>query len=138
MPGGTGRSRRRCGTCSAKRVVEPVSTLLGGALDSVPAYASWGELRPPGQRAEDALALVEEGFRAVKIRIAPERADEGIGVVAAVREAVGEGLEIIVDLNQWWRMAGDIGPRLGPAGARRIDRAAARVRGPVGGGAVAR
>ncbi|HUA06510.1 MAG TPA: mandelate racemase/muconate lactonizing enzyme family protein [Solirubrobacteraceae bacterium] len=99
---------------------QPVATLLGGALTSVPAYASWGELRPPGQRAEDALALVEEGFRAVKIRIAPERADEGIGVVAAVREAVGEGLEIIVDLNQWWRMAGDTGPRLGPAGARRI------------------
>ena len=99
---------------------EPVATLLGGALSELPAYASWGEQRPPGQRAEDALALVEEGFRAVKIRIAPERADEGIGVVAAVREAVGEGLEIIVDLNQWWRMAGDTGPRLGPAGARRI------------------
>ncbi len=86
----------------------------------MPAYASWGELRPPGRRAEDALGLVEEGFRAVKIRIAPERADEGVGVVAAVRDAVGDRLEIIVDLNQWWRMAGDLGPRLDPAGARRI------------------
>jgi len=55
----------------------------------------------------------------VKIRIAPERADEGIGVVAAVRDAVGDRLEIIVDLNQWWRMAGDLGRRLDPAGARR-------------------
>jgi len=98
----------------------PVASLLGGALDAVPAYASWGELRPSGQRAEDALGLLEEGFRAVKVRIAPERADEGIGVVAAVRDAVGDRLEIIVDLNQWWRMAGDIGPRLDPAGARRI------------------
>jgi L-alanine-DL-glutamate epimerase-like enolase superfamily enzyme len=96
----------------------PVASLLGGALTEIPAYASWGELRPPGQRAEDALALLEEGFRAVKIRIAPDRADEGIGVVAAVRDAVGDRLEIMVDLNQWWRMAGDIDPRLGPAGAR--------------------
>ena len=99
---------------------QPVAALLGGALSGVPAYASWGSLRDPGQRAQDALALVEEGFRAVKVRIAPERADEGIGVVAAVRDAVGDRLEIIVDLNQWWRMAGDVGPRLGPAGARRI------------------
>ena len=97
-----------------------VASLLGGALDAVPAYASWGELRPPGRRAEDALGLLEEGFRAVKIRIAPERADEGIGVVAAVRDAVGDRLEIIVDLNQWWRMAGDLGPRLDLAGARRL------------------
>ena len=99
---------------------QPVASLLGGAGSEVPAYASWGELRPPGRRAEDALGLVEEGFRAVKIRIAPERADEGIGVVAAVRDAVADRLEIIVDLNQWWRMAGDVGPRLDPAGARRI------------------
>ena len=99
---------------------QPVASLLGGARSELPAYASWGELRPPGRRAEDALVLLEEGFRAVKIRIAPERADEGIGVVAAVRDAVGDRLEIIVDLNQWWRMAGDVGPRLDPAGARRI------------------
>ena len=46
-------------------------------------------------------------------------------------------LEIMVDLNQWWRMAGDIDPGLGPADARRIvgrldDRRA------VGGGAAGR
>jgi D-galactarolactone cycloisomerase len=99
---------------------QPVAALLGGALDALPAYASWGSIRDPGQRVEDALALVEEGFRAVKIRIAPARADEGIGVVAAVRDAVGDRLEIMVDLNQWWRMAGDIGPRLDVGGARRI------------------
>jgi D-galactarolactone cycloisomerase len=99
---------------------QPVASLLGGARSGLPAYASWGELRPPGRRAEDALGLVEEGFRAVKIRIAPKRADEGIGVVAAVRDAVGDRLEIIVDLNQWWRMPGDLGARLDPAGARRV------------------
>jgi D-galactarolactone cycloisomerase len=41
-------------------------------------------------------------------------------VVAATRDAVGDGLEILVDLNQWWRMAGDIAPGLGPADARRV------------------
>src|SRR6201990_2005248 len=42
-----------------------VATLLGGAADRIPAYASLGELRGPAQRGEDAHALVERGFKAV-------------------------------------------------------------------------
>jgi D-galactarolactone cycloisomerase len=98
----------------------PVAALLGGALTEVPAYASWGSLRDPGQRAEDAHALVEEGFRGVKIRIARDRIDEGVAAVAAVRAAIGDRLDIMVDLNQWWRMPGDIERGLGPAEARRV------------------
>ena len=98
----------------------PVSTLVGGSVSGVPAYASWGSLRDPAQRAEDAQVLVAEGFRAVKIRIAPGRVDEGVAVVAAVRAAVGDALEIIVDLNQWWRMTGDITRGYGPVDARRV------------------
>ena len=41
---------------------EPVARLLGGAREALPAYASWGELRSPAQRAQDAQALVELGF----------------------------------------------------------------------------
>ena len=117
---------------------QPIAVLLGGACERIPAYASWGELRPPEQRAQDALALVERGFRAVKIRIARDRLDEGVAVVAAVRDAVGDGLDVIVDLNQWWRMAGDIERGLGPADARRVDGAPARARRPVGRGAARR
>jgi L-alanine-DL-glutamate epimerase-like enolase superfamily enzyme len=97
----------------------PVATLLGGAASEIPAYASLGELRSPEQRAEDAHALVADGFRAVKVRIARDRVKEGVAVVGAIREAVGERLDIMVDLNQWWRMAGDIERGLGPVDARR-------------------
>jgi L-alanine-DL-glutamate epimerase-like enolase superfamily enzyme len=104
-----------------RAVGEPVAALLGGAsAEGLPAYASWGELRGPAQRAEDALALAEQGFRAVKVRVARERIDEGVAVVQAVRAAVGDRLAIIVDLNQWWRMAGDIQRGLGPVDARRL------------------
>ena len=105
---------------AGKALAQPVATLLGGSADRLPAYASWGELRSPEQRSEDALRLVEEGFRAVKIRIAPERLDYGVAVVAAVRDAVSRRLEIMVDLNQWWRMPGDIARSLDPPGARRV------------------
>ncbi len=105
---------------AGKALGVPVATLLGGAVAGVTAYASLGELRAPEQRADDAHALVEAGFRAVKVRIARDRVDDGIAVVAAMRAAVGDGLEIMVDLNQWWRMAGDIAPGLGPQAARRV------------------
>ncbi|MBV9605181.1 MAG: mandelate racemase/muconate lactonizing enzyme family protein [Solirubrobacterales bacterium] len=98
----------------------PVATLLGGAATALPVYASWGSLRSAAQRAEDAGALVREGFRGVKVRIARDRIDEGVAVVEAVRSAVGDRLEIMVDLNQWWRMPGDIERGLGPAAARRV------------------
>jgi D-galactarolactone cycloisomerase len=110
---------------AGKALGTPVATLVGGSQQRIAAYASLGELRPPGQRAEDAHALVAAGFRAVKVRIARDRVDEGIAVVAAIRSAVGDAVEIMVDLNQWWRMAGDIAPGLGPQAARRvIDRLA--------------
>ncbi len=98
----------------------PVATLLGGALARLPVYASLGELRFPAQRADDAAALVADGFKAVKVRIARDRLTEGVAVVAAIRDAVGDALEVMVDLNQWWRMAGDIAPGLGPQAARRV------------------
>jgi L-alanine-DL-glutamate epimerase-like enolase superfamily enzyme len=97
-----------------------VAALLGGAVDALPAYASWGSLKDPGQRAEDAHALVDAGFRAVKVRIAPDAIDLGVAAVAAVRAAVGDQLDIIVDLNQWWRMPGDIARGLDPVGARTV------------------
>jgi L-alanine-DL-glutamate epimerase-like enolase superfamily enzyme len=86
---------------------QPVAKLFGNSSDRVPVYASCGELKPPAERAESALALREEGFRAMKIRVRPDRLEEGISTVAAVREAVGDSMEIMVDINQAWRMAGD-------------------------------
>jgi L-alanine-DL-glutamate epimerase-like enolase superfamily enzyme len=40
--------------------------------------------------------------------------------VRATREAVGDSLELMVDLNAAWRMPGDTSPSLEPAGARRV------------------
>src|SRR5579862_8851317 len=53
-----------------KAVGKPVYTLLGGAVDRLAVYASLGELRAPATRAQDARALLDAGFRAVKVRIA--------------------------------------------------------------------
>ena len=91
----------------------PAARLLGGAVDRLPVYASTGELHEPAARYESAPALRALGFRAVKLRLDNERLEAGLAAVRAVREAVGDGMEIMVDLNQGWRMPGDIAPLLG-------------------------
>lgn len=100
---------------------QPVATLFGGELDRLPAYASCGELRPPTARVESVLALRAEGFRAVKLRLDRKSLDEGLATVRAVRDAVGPAMEIMVDLNQAWRMAGDVDPALDLPAVRRIS-----------------
>ncbi len=97
-----------------------VAELLGGEVARVPAYASTADRRSAPERAESALALREEGFRALKIRIDRTRVDEGVATVSAVREAVGDSMEIVVDLNQGWRMAGDVSAPLPAEEVRRL------------------
>jgi L-alanine-DL-glutamate epimerase-like enolase superfamily enzyme len=90
----------------------PVAALFGNVHKRLPVYMSTGELKTPEQRVDTALAAQEQGFRAMKIRIDRNRLADGIASVQAVREAVGDGFEIMVDLNQSWRMAGDVEPAL--------------------------
>jgi len=99
---------------------QPVATLFGGATDRLPAYASFGELKSPAARADAVVAAREAGFRAVKIRIGRADVEAGLAAVRATRDAVGIDVAIMVDLNQWWRMAGDISPALDVAAVRRI------------------
>ena len=99
---------------------KPVAELLGGGIDRVPAYASTGDRQAPSERAESALALRDEGFKALKIRIDRTQVDEGVAAVIAVREAVGDTMGIMVDLNQGWRMPGDLSPALARDAVRAV------------------
>lgn len=86
----------------------PVANLFGGTATKLPAYASFGELRKPKERAKAAEAAHAKGFQACKIRIARDRLDEGIEAVRETRKALGPHFGIAVDMNQMWRMSGDI------------------------------
>jgi L-alanine-DL-glutamate epimerase-like enolase superfamily enzyme len=89
-----------------KATGQPIYRLLGGYRDRVKAYASTGELREPARRAEDARAIVEKGFRAIKIRIRSDDPRTDLAVVEAVRDAVGPDIDIMVDANQAWPIHG--------------------------------
>src|SRR5918992_2686851 len=78
----------------------PLYKLWGLCTDRVRAYASLVEVRSPERRAEDALRLLDAGYRAVKLRLHSPTLKEDIAQVEAVREAVGDRMEIMVDANQ--------------------------------------
>ena len=82
---------------------KPVWQLLGGSeAGRAPVYASTGEIHPPKQRADEVLELVEKGFKSIKLRVKDHKITEDIAQVAAVRQAVGDEIEIGVDANQGW------------------------------------
>ena len=89
----------------------PVSQLLGGRNDRLRAYASTGEAVTPEERVERCLGLVERGIGAVKLRFRGDRWRDDLAVAEAVRSAVGDRLELMIDANQGWRMPGDRTPR---------------------------
>jgi L-alanine-DL-glutamate epimerase-like enolase superfamily enzyme len=84
----------------AKAVGWPLYRLLGGRSRPIPAYAGGISLgfQPPAELVAEARGLVERGYRALKLRVGDTwRAD--VERVEAVRVALGDSVEILVDAN---------------------------------------
>ena len=78
----------------------PVARLWGGFSDRVVAYCATGEVRSPQRRVDDVQRMLSEGYKAVKFRFHLADPREDLKVVEAVRAAVGDRIEIMVDANQ--------------------------------------
>ncbi len=77
----------------------PLARLLGADLLPVRAYGAVG-YEGPERAARVAAAWVERGFRGVKAKIGYEDVQQDLEVIRAMRRAVGDGVEIMVDYNQ--------------------------------------
>ncbi|GGD69561.1 enolase C-terminal domain-like protein [Microbacterium murale] len=100
---------------AGRKLGVPVWKLVGGYRDSVPAYASTmcgdevpGGLSSPDDYAAFAVSLVEKGYKGVKLHtwmppvsFAPD-AKIDIRACAAVREAVGPDIALMLDSNHWY------------------------------------
>lgn len=90
------------------RVLErPLWLVLGGRADRLIAYASSGERVEPAERVRRAVAMRDAGIHALKIRFSHSDWRRDVEVVEQVRHAVGSTMQVMVDVNQGWRMAGD-------------------------------
>jgi mandelate racemase len=84
----------------ARAAGQPLCRLLGAAPRPLPIYASlrgWGAT----MLAEEAgQAVATLGARVVKFKVGQPRLEDDLDTVGAVRAAVGDGVEILVDYNQ--------------------------------------
>lgn len=85
----------------------PLYKMLGGQSGRVRAYASTGEIHPPQQRVDEVLRMRDEGFAAVKLRFHRPEPRRDLAALEAVRKAVGDTMDIMVDANQAWNLPGD-------------------------------
>lgn len=82
----------------------PLSEVIGGRVrERINLYGSAGMYQSPEKYAEEAAAIAQLGFRAYKMRpgIGP---DEDVRAVNMVREAIGLGVDLMIDAHTWWRM----------------------------------
>lgn len=88
----------------------PVWDLLGGRDGRVRAYASSAVHRPVADMVAVARRARRLGFAALKVRFGRADPADDLAVVRAIRDDVGDALELMVDCNQGWRMPWDVRP----------------------------
>ncbi len=100
-----------------KSLGKPIYKLLGGAVrENIPIYTHPPEPQEPKQAAQDAREIVAAGYKAFKMdpmshalprggvgyidgEISAEGVEEAVEITAAVREAVGPKIEILIDAH---------------------------------------
>jgi mandelate racemase len=94
----------------------PLARMLGATLRPTAAYNSNGlGLSEPQAAADEALELVAEGFRAVKMRLGRPSPDDDLAAVRAVRAAIPPDVALMADYNQ------ALSPRAARERCRRLD-----------------
>lgn len=80
----------------------PLAVLLGGSLGPVRAYNSNGLWRHEVSSLQrEAATLIDEGgFTALKLRLGNEHLRDDLAAIDAVRQGVGDAVDLMVDFNQ--------------------------------------
>ena len=83
----------------------PLARLLGGGIKPVKAYNScglglMGHSLDKSDLAREAVALLQGGFTAIKLRLGYATLEEDLAALHAVRTAVPAGVQIMSDYNQ--------------------------------------
>jgi L-alanine-DL-glutamate epimerase-like enolase superfamily enzyme len=90
----------------AKVAGMPLFKMLGGYRDRVPSYIAGGyyeEGKGLKELAQEMIAYVEMGARAVKMKIGAVSIGEDVERVRTVREAVGPDVKLLIDANCAYR-----------------------------------
>ena len=85
----------------AQSLGQPLVRLLGATPRPIPAYNSKGlGIMPIPALVKEARELVDEGFRALKLRLGRREARDDLDALRAVKQAIGADITLMVDFNQ--------------------------------------
>ncbi len=90
-----------------RRIGMPLWKAAGGAQRKVPVYSTeggWLHL-PIDRLVEESVQAKAAGFRGVKVKVGRPHVTEDVERLRAVREAVGDDFELMVDANQCFDVA---------------------------------
>jgi L-alanine-DL-glutamate epimerase-like enolase superfamily enzyme len=83
----------------ARQLGVSLDVLLGGRRRAVIPQARIVPIKSPDEMASNACALVEDGYRALKLKFSGD-ADVDVARIATVRKAVGDAVMLMIDTNQ--------------------------------------
>lgn len=90
-----------------KRAALPLHVMAGGARDRIPVYDTEGGWLhvPVKEIVANAERVARRGFRGVKIKVGRPHVTEDLRRLTAVRKAIGNEMELMVDANQHFTVA---------------------------------
>jgi L-alanine-DL-glutamate epimerase-like enolase superfamily enzyme len=90
-----------------RRAGLPLWRMAGGAQPKVPVYTTEGGWLHHSERelVDEAVAAKAQGFRGAKIKVGKPTIAEDVARLSAVRSAVGDAFELMVDANQAFTVA---------------------------------
>ena len=88
----------------AQHAKVPLYRLLGGSRDRISAYASAINMHLDGEPLLEQMGgFLEQGYRAVKMKVGRENPAEDVERVGSVRRLIGPGTWLMLDVNQAWK-----------------------------------
>lgn len=86
-----------------RRLQQPLWRLFGGYDPEVPVYAGGIDLQfSIEQLLDQADSFLDQGFRAIKMKVGRPDTREDVARVAAMREHLGDGFALMADANMRW------------------------------------
>lgn len=87
--------------CLGKALGAPCWQLWGGVHERIPAYAMVGWLNYDDEETQRICAqAVQQGFKAVKIKVGYPTLEQDLRRIDVVRQAIGDEIKLMVDANQ--------------------------------------
>ena len=89
----------------ARKLNTPLWKLLGGNNNKILAYSGNIDLNFPIEKLiTQASKNINDGYKAIKMRLGRDTLKEDIERVAAVRKHIGDNIELMADANEAWRV----------------------------------